>query len=128
MLYSKRCYLRPSCIHLPLLLATMLLLSQPSVAEPDLIGSDMGISSSSAGNNLFDADTPDTQSPPLPKLTPAEAAELVRRRVGGQVMSVSTQQNDSGVVYGVKVLKTGRMRVIHVDGQSGQLINQQPAN
>ena len=104
-------------------LLTVLLVSQPGMAEPDLIGSDMGISSSASGNNLFESNEDDTPSPPPPKLSPAEAADLVRRKVGGQVMSVSTQQNDSGVVYGVKVLSAGRMRVIRVDGQNGQLLN-----
>ncbi|WP_049631954.1 PepSY domain-containing protein [Cellvibrio sp. pealriver] len=104
-------------------LLTVLLVSKPGMAEPDLIGSDMGISSSASGNNIFEANEDDTPSPPPPKLSPAEAADLVRRKVGGQVMSVSTQQNDSGVVYGVKVLSAGRMRVIRVDGQNGQLLN-----
>ncbi len=104
-------------------LVSVLLVSQTGIAEPDLIGNDIGISSSASGNNLFDSNTDNTQPPPPPKLSPAEAADLVRRKVGGQVMSVSTQQNDSGVVYGVKVLNAGRMRVIHVDGQNGQLLN-----
>jgi uncharacterized membrane protein YkoI len=38
-------------------------------------------------------------------------------------MSVNTQQDDTRVVYGVKVLNAGRMRVINVDGQTGQLLN-----
>ncbi|WP_331346138.1 hypothetical protein [Cellvibrio sp. UBA7661] len=129
MLYSKHRCSRSGPAHGITMLVTavclvsVLLVSQTGIAEPDLIGNDIGISSSASGNNLFDSNTDNTQPPPPPKLSPAEAADLVRRKVGGQVMSVSTQQNDSGVVYGVKVLNAGRMRVIHVDGQNGQLLN-----
>lgn len=121
MLYSKTFHMRPGVLHLPLLLLAMLLLTcQISLAEPDFISGDLGLPSSAADNTLIDADT---IAPPAPNLSPAEAAELVRNKVGGQVMSVHTQQNDTGVVYGVKVLNAGRMRVINVDGQTGQLLN-----
>lgn len=120
MLYLKRLSLTHRGFG-ALLLGALLLTGQPSAAEPDLIGGNLGVSSSKAENNLFDAD--ERQPAPSPKISPAEAADLVRRQVGGQVMSVSTQHKDSGVVYGVKVLNAGRMRVIHVDGQSGQLLN-----
>ncbi len=122
MQYSKTAYL-PT--RLPLLLATLLLTCQLGIAQAnDLVGGDMGLpASSKADNSLIDADTI-AHPAPAPKLSPAEAATLVRNKVGGQVMSVNTQQNDTGVVYGVKVLNAGRMRVINVDGQTGQLLNQ----
>ena len=60
---------------------------------------------------------------PAPRLSPADAANLVREKTGGQVMSVSTRRNPSGTIYGVKILNSGRMRVILVDGQTGQLLN-----
>jgi uncharacterized membrane protein YkoI len=125
MLYSKTFCLRPGFFHQPLtLLATLLLICQLSFAQTkDLIGGDMGLPSSEADNSLID--TGKIAPPPAtPNISPAEAAELVRNKVGGQVMSVHTQQNDTGVVYGVKVLNAGRMRVINVDGQTGQLLNQ----
>jgi hypothetical protein len=126
MRYSKTFCLRPSLSQLPhILLACLFLICPLGFAQTnDLVGGDMGLPpSSKADNNLIDADTfaPPT---PAPKLSPAEAAELVRNKVGGQVMSVNTQENDTGVVYGVKVLNAGRMRVINVDGQTGQLLNQ----
>lgn len=133
MLYSKVFCACPNFSRLPLiLLGTLLLTCQLGIAQVneqypqtqanDLIGGNMGLPSSTADNSLIN---PDAITPPLPdpKLSPAEAAELVRKKVGGQVMSVNTQQHDSGVVYGVKVLNDGRMRVIHVDGQTGRLLN-----
>ncbi len=109
------------------LLASLLLISLPACAESDLLGGDMGLSTSSPANGMIDSsrinndDTP--TEPPPPQITPAQAAELVRRSTGGQVMSVNSQQTGSGVVYGVKVLNSGRMKVVRVDGQTGQIIN-----
>ncbi len=122
MLYSK--IFRPHlglCRQPLLLLATLLLAAQLSIAQTNkLIGSDMRLPASAPDNSLIDTDT---IAPPPPKLSPAEAAERVRAKVGGQVMSVSTQQRETGVIYGVKVLNAGRMRVINVDGETGQLLN-----
>ena len=128
MLYSKTFRLRPGPFPQTfLLLATLLLSCQLGIAQTnkqsnDLIGSDMGLPSSEPDNSLIDTDTI-APTAPEPKLSPAEAAELVRNKVGGQVMSVNTQQDDTRVVYAVKVLNAGRMRVINVDGQTGQLLN-----
>jgi hypothetical protein len=126
MRHSKTFCFSPSLSQLPhILLVCLLLTGQLGVAQTnDLVGGDMGLPpSSKADNNLIDADSfsPPT---PAPTLSPAEAAELVRNKVGGQVMSVNTRQDDTGVVYGVKVLNAGRMRVINIDGQTGQLLNQ----
>lgn len=124
MLYSKTFCLRLGSIPQTLiLLATLLLSCQLGIAQTnELIAGDMGLPSSEADNNLIDTDTiPPTA--PEPSISPAEAAELVRNKVGGQVMSVNTRQDDTGVVYGVKVLNAGRMRVINVDGQTGKLLN-----
>lgn len=123
MLYSKTSCVRPRLFRQPyILLATLLLTCQLSIAQTNnLIGGDLGLPSSEADNNLIDTD--DIAPPVTPRVSPAEAAELVRSKVGGQVMSVHTQQNDTGVIYGVKVLNAGRMRVINVDGHTGQLLN-----
>lgn len=124
MLYSKVFNACSNLSRLPLvLLGTLLLTCQLGFAQTnELIGGDMGLPSSTPDNSLIN---PDNVKPslPAPQISPAEAAELVRKKVGGQVMSVNTQQRDSGVVYGVKVLNDGRMRVIHVDGQTGRLLN-----
>lgn len=124
MLYSKTFCLRLGSVPQTLiLLATLLLSCQLGIAQTnDLIGGDMGLPSSDADNSLVDTDTI-APTASEPSISPAEAAELVRNKVGGQVMSVNTQQDDTGVVYGVKVLNAGRMRVINVDGQTGQLLN-----
>lgn len=127
MLYSKTFDTRPGPSRLPaLLLAMFMLLSTSGFAESDLLGGDLGLPSSNA-NDLHDKSliNPDNikPAPAEPRFTPAEAAELVRNKVGGQVMSVNTLHNDDGVIYGVKVLNAGRMRVIKVDGQTGQLLN-----
>lgn len=131
MLYSKTIRVRPQ---LPLLLLALLpfacqsgfaqsqlQLTQSQLKSGDLISGDLGVPSSDADNSLIDPDS--IKSTPAPALSPAEAAELVRNKVGGQVMSVNTQHNEKGVVYGVKVLNAGRMRIINVDGQTGQLLN-----
>ncbi|MEN0038488.1 MAG: hypothetical protein AAGC78_15530 [Cellvibrio sp.] len=127
MLYSKTFDTRPGLSRLPaLLLAMLIFVSLPGTAEPDLLGGDLGLPSSNANDlhekSLINPDKIKT-APAEPKFTPAEAAELVRNKVGGQVMSVNTLHNDDGVIYGVKVLNAGRMRVIKVDGQTGQLLN-----
>lgn len=124
MLYSKTFCLRPGYSRQPLiLLVTLLLACQPGLARTnDLLGGDMGLPSSATDNSLIDTDTI-APTAAEPSISPAEAAELVRSNLGGQVMSVNTQQADSGVIYGVKVLNAGRMRVINVDGQTGQLLN-----
>jgi hypothetical protein len=109
------------------LLASLLFISLSACAESDLLGGDMGLSTSSPANGMIDSSRINNDDiptePPPPQITPAQAAELVRRSTGGQVMSVNSQQTDSGVVYGVKVLNSGRMKVVRVDGQTGQIIN-----
>lgn len=122
MLYSKTSCLRAGLSRQPLiLLATLSLICQLGIAQTNgLISGDLGLPSSEPDNSLIDTDT---IAPPVPKLSPAEAAELVRAKVGGQVMSVNTQHRNTGVIYGVKVLNAGRMRVINVDGQTGRLLN-----
>ncbi len=97
-------------------------IAQSSLADDSLLDGDMGFASSATGNSLIDSSVR-ADEPAQPKLSPAQAAALVRSKVGGQVMSVNSQRSDSGIIYGVKVLNDGRMRVINVDGQTGQLLN-----
>jgi len=128
MLYSKTFSLRPSVGRLPLVLLAIVILACPqgfaqsNLNPNDLISGDLGLPSSEPDNSLLDPDTIKSV-PAAPSLSPAEAAELVRKKIGGQVMSVNTQHNDDGVIYGVKVLNAGRMRIVNVDGQTGQLLN-----
>lgn len=106
-----------------ILAASLALASSQALADPSLLEGDMGLTSSAPSNSLIDNQSlPDEPAPP--KFSPAQAAALVRTKVGGQVMSVNSQRGESGVIYGVKVLNGGRMRVINVDGQTGQLLNQ----
>ncbi|WP_039914939.1 PepSY domain-containing protein [Cellvibrio mixtus] len=104
------------------LLALALMATLPAIAEPDLLDGDMGLQSSSPGNGMIDSGNINSEPAP-PKITPAQAADLVRRATGGQVMSINSQQTETGVIYGVKVLNSGRMRVVRVDGQTGQILN-----
>ncbi|AQT62066.1 hypothetical protein CBP51_06230 [Cellvibrio mixtus] len=104
-------------------LSLTLLASLVAFADPSLLDGDMGMPSSAPDNSLIDSKSI-SADPVQPKLSPAQAAALVRAKVGGQVMSVNSQRSESGVIYGVKVLNDGRMRVINVDGQTGQLLNQ----
>lgn len=65
-----------------------------------------------------------TTADPLPiRVFPAEAADIVRNETGGQVMGVSTLRDGDRVIYGVKVLTEGRMRVIRVDSHSGSVLS-----
>ncbi len=51
-----------------------------------------------------------------------QAAATARSATGGRVLSVDSQQRRGRLVYRVKVLlKGGRVRVVNVDGQSGEL-------
>lgn len=110
-----------TCTASGLLVASLLLITLPASSEPDFLGGDMGLSTSSPGNSMIDSR--DTNPHPPPKITPAQAADLVRRTTGGQVMGVNSQYTENGMVYGVKVLNSGRMKIIQVDGQTGQIIN-----
>ncbi len=57
-----------------------------------------------------------------PKLTAADAAELVEKKFAGQVMSVTLlESNAENPVYGVKMLKNGHMKTIYVDANTGLL-------
>ncbi|PUA28847.1 MAG: hypothetical protein B0W54_10550 [Cellvibrio sp. 79] len=105
------------------LLAFALVTVQPASAEPDFLDGDMGLASSTPGNSMIDSSSINNDTQP-PKITPAQAADLVRRSTGGQVMGVNSQHTETGVIYGVKVLNSGRMKVVRVDGQTGQIISQ----
>lgn len=104
-------------------LTTLLLVMPAAWAEPDFIGGDMGMPTEQESNSLIDAS--ETSSPHYsPAYSPADAADKVRATVGGQIINVSAQEHDSGVIYSVKVLNSGRMKIIRVDGQTGQLLNE----
>lgn len=110
------------------LLAVVFLLSPLSAsANPDLIGGDLGASTSKPPvNKMLDDSAVGSSAkaePPAPKITPAQAADQVRRATGGQVMGVSSMRTERGLVYGVKVLNSGHMRVVRVDSQTGQIIS-----
>lgn len=104
-----------------------------ALADGNLVDGNLGDSSlgdnslglpaaSSPGNSMIDSDSINHAPPPTPKITPAQAADLVRRSTGGQVMNVNTEQTEAGLIYGVKVLNSGRMRVIRVDSQTGKIL------
>ena len=51
-----------------------------------------------------------------------QAAATARSATGGRVLSVDSQQRRGRLVYRVKVLlQGGRVRVVNVDGQTGEL-------
>jgi len=54
-----------------------------------------------------------------PRLSAAAAAELVEKKYSGQIMSVTLQENNAK--YRVKILKTGHMKTIYVNANTGQL-------
>lgn len=52
----------------------------------------------------------------------AEAAELVRERVGGQVLAVERVRGEDGSYYAVRVLVAkGKVKVYRVDARSGRM-------
>ncbi len=53
---------------------------------------------------------------------PDQAAAIVRDLTGGRVLGVRATQRDGRVVYQVKVLKNGYVRIYHVDGSSGNIL------
>jgi hypothetical protein len=53
---------------------------------------------------------------------PDQAAAIVRDLTGGRVLGVRAVQRDGRVVYRVKVLKNGHVRVYNVDGNSGNVL------
>ena len=57
-----------------------------------------------------------------PEIGPDEAAAIVRSRTSGKVLSVRTAQRGSSVVYRVKVLKGGYVRIYRVDARSGSIL------
>lgn len=56
-----------------------------------------------------------------PRLSQADAANIVRKLNQGQVMAVQPRTSGSKTHYAVKVLHQGRMRTILVDGDTGTL-------
>lgn len=58
-----------------------------------------------------------------PRISPAQAAELVRHTTGGQVMGVTTLRTQNRVIYRVKVLSADRMRLVRVDGNTGEILH-----
>lgn len=112
--------LLPRKISVAILVLVSVLLS-PLTTANDLLDGRMGLPETNTGNSMIDSSAINNE-PAHPAITPAQAADLVRRTTGGQVMGVNSQRTESGVVYGVKVLNSGRMRVIHVDGQTGRII------
>lgn len=119
-----RAALLAACRQAHVLLASLLLLASIQIfADNSLLDGDMGLPSSTPNNSLID-NRSRAADPLPPKFSPAQAATLVRTKVGGQVMSVNSHRSEAGIIYGVKVLNDGRMRVINVDAQTGELLNQ----
>lgn len=52
---------------------------------------------------------------------PDEAAAIVRARTGGRVLGVRAMRRGDRVVYRVKVLDKGYVRIYRVDGRSGSV-------
>jgi uncharacterized membrane protein YkoI len=53
---------------------------------------------------------------------PDQAAAIVRDSTGGRVLGVRPVERNGRVIYRVKVLKNGRVRIYHVDGSSGNIL------
>lgn len=121
-----------------LLLCCLLLVTAETLTANELFDGDLGtpapvptqqlLSSTSAApadDKLPESRvrTPEEPSDITPNLSPADAARLAREHTGGQVMSVNTSRSAGRIIYGVKVLNAGRMRVVNIDGVSGDILN-----
>ncbi len=53
---------------------------------------------------------------------PDQAAAIVRDRTGGRVLGVRAVERNGRVIYQVKVLKNGHVRIYNVDGSSGNIL------
>lgn len=108
--------------HFPVTLLLLLLATPAAWAQPEFIGGDLGIAENDGkeSNSMLESSE---SAAPAPNYSPADAADKVRAKVGGQIINVSTRHHDNGVIYNVKVLNSGRMKIIYVDGQTGQLLN-----
>lgn len=53
---------------------------------------------------------------------PDQAAAIVRDHTGGRVLGVRAVQRNGRIVYQVKVLKNGHVRIYNVDGSSGNIL------
>jgi hypothetical protein len=53
---------------------------------------------------------------------PDQAAAIVRDLTGGRVLGVRAVERKGRLVYRVKVLKDGHVRIYHVDGSSGNIL------
>lgn len=55
-------------------------------------------------------------------ISQGQAAELAKSRYGGKVLSVAKSNNGGRITYRVKLLlDSGRVIIVSVDGQSGQI-------
>lgn len=115
-------FIKPMQYFFPLTLLLALLVTPTAWAQPEFIGGDLGMPETEGkeSNSMLGSSE---SAPPTPNYSPADAADKVRAKVGGQIINVNTQHHDNGVIYNVKVLNSGRMKIIHVDGQTGQLLN-----
>ena len=52
---------------------------------------------------------------------PDQAAAIVRDQTGGRVLGVRAVERNGRVIYRVKVLKDGHVRIYHVDGSFGNI-------
>ncbi|WP_036188651.1 PepSY domain-containing protein [Marinimicrobium agarilyticum] len=69
---------------------------------------------------------PAAEAQPAARFSPAQAAALVQKQVGGKVLKVDTFERGGRVIYRVKILQQdGRIRTLNVDGQSGKVLKQQ---
>ncbi len=58
-----------------------------------------------------------------PRISAGQAAAIVQRRFGGQVVDVDTVQSGGRVIYRVRILQDdGRVRTVRVNGETGEIM------
>ena len=58
-----------------------------------------------------------------PMVSRDEAAALARQITGGRVLDIQTEARNGRIVYRIKVLWDGSVRVVRIDAQSGNVLD-----
>lgn len=65
----------------------------------------------------------DSRPESRPRISAGQAASIVQRRYGGQVVDVDMRQSGGRVIYRVRILQDdGRIRTVRVNGETGEIM------
>jgi uncharacterized membrane protein YkoI len=106
-------FMKPTQIFMSLLLLTLLAVQGTSLAGQRYMAHEM--------RNVLVSER-QQQEPRVTRLSEDEAVALVRQRVGGKVLAVSTVERGNAVFYRVKILtREAAVRVFLVNANTGKV-------